>query len=90
MLPKTMVRVGHACWHAVMISRRNEGGQNAAVTEGVTSFKANMTLNDDRLLDVAGGPGYSAAIASKSASARNFSTSSAAMQPMPAAVTACR
>ena len=45
--------------HAVMISRRNEGGQNATtagvrqdVTEGVTSFKANMTLNDDRLLDV--------------------------------------
>ncbi|WP_048439341.1 aromatic ring-hydroxylating dioxygenase subunit alpha [Caenimonas sp. SL110] len=42
--------------HAVMISRRNEGGQNAAVTEGVTSFKANMTLNDDRLLDVVGEP----------------------------------
>ena len=38
--------------HAVMISRRNEGGQNAAVTEGVTSFKSNMTLHDDRLLDV--------------------------------------
>ncbi|MDP1567391.1 MAG: aromatic ring-hydroxylating dioxygenase subunit alpha [Polaromonas sp.] len=38
--------------HAVMISRRNEGGQNAAVTEGVTSFKANMALQDDRLLDV--------------------------------------
>ncbi len=37
--------------HAVMISRRNEGGQ-AAVTEGVTSFKANMTLHDGRLLDV--------------------------------------
>ena len=35
-----------------MISRRNEGGQNAAVTEGVTSFKANMALQDDRLLDV--------------------------------------
>jgi salicylate 5-hydroxylase large subunit len=38
--------------HAVMISRRNEGGQNAAVTSGVTSFKANMTLHDARLLDV--------------------------------------
>ena len=38
--------------HAVMISRRNEGGPSAAVTEGVTSFKANMTLHDDRLLDV--------------------------------------
>jgi salicylate 5-hydroxylase large subunit len=44
--------------HAVMISRRNDApqvahaGSNAAVTEGVTSFKANMTLNDSRLLDV--------------------------------------
>jgi salicylate 5-hydroxylase large subunit len=38
--------------HAVMISRRNDGGQNKAVTEGVTSFKADMALNDTRLLDV--------------------------------------
>ncbi len=42
--------------HAVMISRRNEASAsaavNASVTEGVTSFKANMTLHDDRLLDV--------------------------------------
>ena len=38
--------------HAVMISRRNEGGQNAAVTTGVTSFKADMQLQDKRLLDV--------------------------------------
>jgi salicylate 5-hydroxylase large subunit len=38
--------------HAVMISRRNEGGQNAAVTSGVTSFKADMQLQDQRLLDV--------------------------------------
>ncbi|MDO9483196.1 MAG: SRPBCC family protein, partial [Hydrogenophaga sp.] len=37
--------------HAVMMSRRNDGGQSA-VTEGVTSFKANMTLHDARLLDV--------------------------------------
>ena len=35
--------------HAVMISRRNEGGQGQ-VTQGVTSFKAKMTLHDDRLL----------------------------------------
>jgi len=42
--------------HAVMISRRNEGGENRTVTEGVTSFKANMTLNDDRLLDVVAEP----------------------------------
>ncbi len=38
--------------HAVMISRRNEGGENKSVTEGVTSFKANMALHDMRLLDV--------------------------------------
>ncbi|MGE4243959.1 aromatic ring-hydroxylating dioxygenase subunit alpha [Ramlibacter sp.] len=38
--------------HAVMISRRNEGGENKTVTAGVSSFKANMTLHDDRLLDV--------------------------------------
>ena len=45
--------------HAVMISRRDpnapataDGGANKAVTEGVTSFKANMTLHDARLLDV--------------------------------------
>ena len=40
--------------HAVMISRRNETTAQAAaaVTEGVTSFKANMALHDDRVLDV--------------------------------------
>jgi salicylate 5-hydroxylase large subunit len=38
--------------HAVMISRRNDGGANDAVTQGVTSFKADMALNDTRLLDV--------------------------------------
>jgi salicylate 5-hydroxylase large subunit len=38
--------------HAVMISRRNEGGENKTVTQGVTSFKSDMTLNDPRLLDV--------------------------------------
>ena len=38
--------------HAVMISRRNDGGANQAVTSGVTSFKADMKLNDPRLLDV--------------------------------------
>ena len=50
--------------HAVMISRRNEAGQAAGkgagaatdVTAGVTSFKANMTLHDDRLLDVVAEP----------------------------------
>ncbi len=38
--------------HAAMISRRNEGGKNDAVTSGVTSFKESMALQDDRVLDV--------------------------------------
>ena len=38
--------------HAVMISRRNDGGENKVVTQGVTSFKSDMVLHDDRLLDV--------------------------------------
>jgi salicylate 5-hydroxylase large subunit len=37
--------------HAVMISQRNDGG-DGAVTKGVTSFKPNMKLHDDRLLDI--------------------------------------
>jgi salicylate 5-hydroxylase large subunit len=37
--------------HAVMISRRNDGGK-ADVTQGVSSFKEGMALKDDRLLDV--------------------------------------
>jgi salicylate 5-hydroxylase large subunit len=37
--------------HAAMISRRNDGGRSD-VTQGVTTFRENMTLNDPRLLDV--------------------------------------
>ena len=37
--------------HAVMISTRNEGGR-AEVTHGVSSFRDDMRLQDDRLLDV--------------------------------------
>lgn len=37
--------------HAVMISRKNEGGKGE-VTQGVGSFKENMKLEDDRVLDV--------------------------------------
>ena len=46
--------------HAVMISRRNEGG-DGQVTQGVTSFKAKMTLHDDRLLDVVPEPWWTIA-----------------------------
>jgi len=38
--------------HAAMVSRKNDGGRSDAVTSGVTSFKENMVLNDDRVLDV--------------------------------------
>lgn len=37
--------------HACMVSRRNDGGV-AAVTKGVTTFKENLKLHDDRVLDV--------------------------------------
>jgi salicylate 5-hydroxylase large subunit len=47
--------------HAVMISRRNEGGENKTVTQGVTSFKADMALNDTRLLDVVPEPWWKVA-----------------------------
>ncbi|QIM52485.1 aromatic ring-hydroxylating dioxygenase subunit alpha [Hydrogenophaga crocea] len=47
--------------HAVMISRRNDGGENKTVTQGVTSFKADMKLNDPRLLDVVPEPWWTIA-----------------------------
>jgi salicylate 5-hydroxylase large subunit len=37
--------------HAAMISRKNDGG-GGEVTKGVTSYKADMSLKDDRVLDV--------------------------------------
>ena len=37
--------------HAAMISTRGQGGKSE-VTSGVTSFKEQMTLHDDRILDV--------------------------------------
>jgi salicylate 5-hydroxylase large subunit len=37
--------------HACMISKRNSGGQGE-VTEGVTSFKNRMKLDDERVLEV--------------------------------------
>ena len=48
--------------HAVMVSRRDEAAPAAAaVTAGVTSFKAGMTLHDDRLLDVVPEPWWTIA-----------------------------
>jgi salicylate 5-hydroxylase large subunit len=38
--------------HACMISTRNDGGRNDAVTSGVTSFKEGLKLADPRVIDV--------------------------------------
>jgi salicylate 5-hydroxylase large subunit len=38
--------------HACMISARNQGGKNAEVTSGVTSFKEGLKLADPRIIDV--------------------------------------
>jgi len=38
--------------HAAMISTRGNAGRAGEATSGVSSFKAAMTLNDDRFLDV--------------------------------------
>lgn len=47
--------------HAVMISSRNEGGENKTVTQGVTSFRQDMALNDTRVLDVVPEPWWTVA-----------------------------
>ena len=48
---KSQLVMDEKCRHAVMISRKNEGGKGE-VTQGVTSFKESMKLQDDRVLDV--------------------------------------
>ena len=49
---QTSQMVVDACGrHAAMVSRRNDGGKGD-VTAGVTSFKENMKLHDDRVLDI--------------------------------------
>ena len=51
--------------HACMVSRRNDGGKAAVtpgatlVTPGVTSFKENMKLHDNSLLDIVPEPWWS-------------------------------
>jgi salicylate 5-hydroxylase large subunit len=50
---KSQLRMDPHGRHAAMISTRGTtAGSNADVTAGVSSFKAAMTLNDDRFLDV--------------------------------------
>ncbi len=51
---KSQMVIDRHARHACMVSRRNEGATSAsaAVTQGVSSFKAGMELHDPRLLDV--------------------------------------
>jgi salicylate 5-hydroxylase large subunit len=49
---KSQLRMDPQGRHAAMISTRGEAKASADVTAGVASFKASMTLNDDRFLDV--------------------------------------
>ena len=49
---KSQLRMDPHGRHAAMISTRGLAKASADVTAGVASFKASMTLNDDRFLDV--------------------------------------
>jgi salicylate 5-hydroxylase large subunit len=48
---KSQMVIDRHARHACMVSRRNDGGAGT-VTQGVSSFKADMQLHDSRLLDV--------------------------------------
>jgi salicylate 5-hydroxylase large subunit len=49
---KSQLRMDEQGRHAAMISTRGAAKPDAGVTAGVSSFKASMSLNDDRFLDV--------------------------------------
>lgn len=49
---KSALRMDESGRHAAMISTRGSGGENEEVTQGVSSFKSSMSLNDMRLLDI--------------------------------------
>ncbi|MCK9506885.1 MAG: aromatic ring-hydroxylating dioxygenase subunit alpha [Pigmentiphaga sp.] len=49
---KSALRMDDTGRHAAMISTRGSGGENTEVTQGVSSFKSSMSLNDMRLLDI--------------------------------------
>jgi len=48
---KSRMLMDEHCRHAAMVSSRNQGGK-AAVTQGVTTFRENLALDDARVLDV--------------------------------------
>ena len=49
---KSQLRMDARHRHAAMISTRSKGGHDEQVVQGVDSFKASMTVNDPRLLDI--------------------------------------
>ena len=49
---QAQLRMDRHSRHAAMISTRGNAGAQGEATAGVSSFKAAMTLNDDRFLDV--------------------------------------
>ena len=49
---KSELRIDPQGRHAQMISTRNSGGENEEVTQGVTSFKQTLKLEDPSLMDV--------------------------------------
>ena len=49
---KSELKMDASFRHAAMISTRGTGGVKSEVTQGVTSFKESMEINDKRLLDI--------------------------------------
>jgi salicylate 5-hydroxylase large subunit len=49
---KSELKMDEQFRHAAMISTRGTGGVKSEVTQGVTSFKESMEINDKRLLDI--------------------------------------
>ncbi len=49
---KSELKMDEQFRHAAMISTRGTGGKKEEVTQGVTSFKENMEIQDKRLIDI--------------------------------------
>ena len=49
---KSALKMDDQFRHAAMISTRGTGGKKEEVTQGVTSFKENMEIQDKRLIDI--------------------------------------
>lgn len=49
---KSELKMDNKFRHAAMISTRGTGGKQEEVTQGVTSFKENMEIQDKRLIDI--------------------------------------